>query len=88
MFRTEDVGSNKSCINVDRIAQDRWGPPLVDADWLFFCQAFYKSTEGTDWEDLYDHYREMSRAASVNESQKSESHLENQGSQGQRRGIL
>ena len=55
---------------------------------MFFCQAFYKSTEGTDWEDLYDHYREMSRAASVNESQKSESHLENQGSQGQRRGIL
>ena len=31
--RTEDVGSKKACINVDHIAEDRWGPSLVDADW-------------------------------------------------------
>ena len=32
-LRTEEVGALKACINVDHIAQDRWGPPVVDADW-------------------------------------------------------
>ena len=38
-LRTEEVRSQKSCINVDHIAQDGWGPLLVDADWHAFCQA-------------------------------------------------
>ena len=49
-LRTEEVGSKKSCINVDHIAQDRWGPPLVDADWHAFCQANFKGIEVRDWE--------------------------------------
>ena len=32
-LRAEEVGSQKACINVGHIAEDRWGPPLVDADW-------------------------------------------------------
>ena len=48
----EEVGTQKSCINVDHIAQERWGPPFVDADWHAFCQANYKGIEGKDWEDL------------------------------------
>ena len=39
----------KACINVDHIAEDRWGPPLVDPDWHAFCQAIYKGIEGRDW---------------------------------------
>ena len=35
-----EVGSQKSCINVDHTAEDRWRPPSVDADWHAFCQAF------------------------------------------------
>ena len=31
----------KACINVCQIAEDRRGPPLVDADWHAFCQAIY-----------------------------------------------
>ena len=31
-LRAEEVMTQKSCINVDHIAQERWGPPLVDAD--------------------------------------------------------
>ena len=54
-LRTEEVRSKKSCINVDHIAQDRWGPPLVDADWHAFWQAMYKVIEGSDWEEWYDH---------------------------------
>ena len=60
---TEEVGSKKSCINVDHIAQDRRGPPLVDADWHAFCQAIYKGIEGEYWEELYEHHKEMSKAA-------------------------
>ena len=38
-------------------------PLLVDADWQFFCQAMYKGIEGNEWRELYNHYREMSKAA-------------------------
>ena len=71
--RAEEVDSPKSCINVDHIAEDRWGPPLVDADLHAFCQAMYKGMEGSEWEDLYEHYKEMSKAAGArrpNESPK------------------
>ena len=48
----EEVGTQKSCINVDHIVKERWGPPLVDADWHAFCQAIYKDTHGVDWGDF------------------------------------
>ena len=32
-LRTEEVGSQKVCINVGHIAEDSCGPVLVDADW-------------------------------------------------------
>ena len=57
------MAAKKSCINVDHIAEDRWGPPLVDADWHVFRQAIYKGIGCRDWEELYEHYKEMSRAA-------------------------
>ena len=41
-LRAEEVESQKSCINVDHIAKERWGLPLVDAGWHAFCQAIYK----------------------------------------------
>ena len=47
-LRAEEVNTQKSCINVDHIAQDRWGPPLVDADWHAFCQAIHQGIEGKD----------------------------------------
>ena len=48
-LRAEAVGTKKSCINADHIAQERWGPPLVDAAWHAFCQAIYK---GIGWRRL------------------------------------
>ena len=39
------------------------GPPLVDADWHAFCHAMYQGIEGSEREELYFHYREMSKAA-------------------------
>ena len=64
-LRTEEVGSQKSCINVDYTAEDRCGPPSVDADWHAFCQAIYKGIKGRDWEQLYEHHKENSRAVGV-----------------------
>ena len=52
-------------INVDHIQPERWGPPLVDADWYAFCQALYKGIEGQDWEEMYDSYKVMSRGVGV-----------------------
>ena len=40
-----------------------WGPPLVYADWHALCQAIYAGIEGEEWEELYFHCREMSKAA-------------------------
>ena len=72
-LRAEEVGTQKSCTNVDHVAQENWRPPLVDADWHAFCQTIYKGIEREDWEDLYEHYKEMSKAAGVkkpNENQR------------------
>ena len=57
----------------------------MDADWHAFCQAIYKGIEGEEWEELYTHYRDMSKATGTkkpSESQKSESLWGNEGSQG------
>ena len=65
-LRTEEVGSKKACINVDRTAEDRRGPHFVDADWHAFCHAIFKGIEGSEWRELYDHnYKERSKAAGV-----------------------
>ena len=64
-LRTEEVGSKQACINVDHIAQDRWGPPSINTDWHAFCHAIYDGIDGKDWEELYEHRKEMSGAAGV-----------------------
>ena len=35
---------------------------MVDFDWRALCQALYKGIEGEDWGELFDAYKEMSRA--------------------------
>ena len=59
------MGTQKSCTNVDHIAQERWKRLLVDADCHACCQAIHKGTERETGEELYDHYEEMSKAAGV-----------------------
>ena len=41
-LRAEEVGIRKACIHVGHIAEDSWGPPLVDADWHACCQAIHR----------------------------------------------
>ena len=41
-LRAKVVGSQKSCISVEHIAEDRWAPPLVDADWHAFSKQSTK----------------------------------------------
>ena len=64
-LREDEVGTWKSCINVDHIAKERCCPPLVDADWHAFCQVLNESIQGEDWGELYDSDKEMNRAVGV-----------------------
>ena len=44
----------------------------MDADWHAFCQAIYKGIEGSEWEELYFHYRAMSKAAGARQPSESQ----------------
>ena len=59
----------KACIIVDHIDKIFGGPPLVDADWCAFCQAIYKGIEGSEWGELYHHYRDFCKAAGAKKNQ-------------------
>ena len=71
-LRAENVGTWKRCINVDHIKKDRWGHLLVDYDWYAFSQALSKGIEGEDWGDMYDAYKEMSRAVGLKKPQEAQ----------------
>ena len=45
------MNTSKAYIDVNHIKPERWGTPLVDADWNAFCQALYQGIEGKDWEE-------------------------------------
>ena len=44
----------------------------MDADWNTFCQAIYKGIEGSQWAELYHHYREMCEAAGAKKPSESQ----------------
>ena len=71
-LRAEEVEHLKSCINVDHIPEDRWGPTY--ADWHASGQVIYKGIYGSEWENCTIQFQEIrSNAARVkkpNESQK------------------
>ena len=71
-LRVEEVNTSKALINVNHIEPERWGPPLVDADWYGFCQALYKGIEGEDWEEMYDSHKAMSKALGVQKPQEAQ----------------
>ena len=71
-LRAEEEGTWKSCINVDNIAKERLGPPLVDADWHAFCHALYTGIEGEDWGQVFDSYKAMSRAVGIKKPQEAQ----------------
>ena len=62
------MNTSKALIDVKHIESERWGPPLVDADWYAFCQALHKGNEGKDWEEMYDSYKVTSKALGVKKS--------------------
>ena len=70
--RVEEVGTWKSYINVDHMEKERRCPHLVDCDWNAFRQAVYKGIEGEDWREMYEAYKEMSRAVVVKKPQETQ----------------
>ena len=61
-LRAQEVNISKALISVNHIEPERCAS-LFDADWYAFCQALCKCMEGEDWEEMYESYTEMSRAA-------------------------
>ena len=57
----------------------------MDADWHPFAQTVYKSTEGDEWQELYEHYKEIGRAAGAkkpSDHQKARALWETEGGKG------
>ena len=72
-LRADEVETLRAFINMDHLEFERWEPPLVDADCYGFSQATCKGIEGEEWEELYCHCRDMSKATGAkkpSESQK------------------
>ena len=57
---------------MNHIQEERWGHRLVDYDWYSFCQASYKDIEGEDWGEMFEAYKEVSRAVGVKKPQEAQ----------------
>ena len=68
-LRADEVGTLKAFNNITHIEFERWGPPVVHADWHAFCQAIYKGIEREEWEELHCHYRVLSEATGAKKVQ-------------------
>ena len=64
-LRADEAGTQRAFMNTKHYELERWGPPLVDANWHAFCQTIFKGIEGEEWEELSYHHRELSQAAGV-----------------------
>ena len=71
-LRAYEVGTQGAFIDTEHIECERWGPPLVDADWHAFCRATSKGIEGKEWEELYCHCRDMSGATGAKKPSQSQ----------------
>ena len=72
-MRADEVRTLKACINIDHIEDDRWGRRWLMRTGMLSANQIYKGTRGEKWEELYCHYREVSRATGAtkpSESQK------------------
>ena len=45
-LRADEVDTQRAFITTEHIEFERWGPPLIGADWHAFCQAIFKGIEG------------------------------------------
>ena len=71
-LKPEEVVTSKAFKDVKHIEPERWGPPLVDADWHAFCQALYKGIEGENRDDMYDTYKAMSKVLGLKKPQEAQ----------------
>ena len=57
-----EEGARRSFMEISKLEQQRWRPPLVDADWQNMCQAIYQGIEGPEWEAVYYHCKDLHQA--------------------------
>ena len=55
-------GVRRTFIDTSKVEEQRWGPPLVDADWHALCQAICEGIEGKEWEAMYPHFQDLHQA--------------------------
>ena len=46
-LRAHEEGVLRTCIDTSNVGDQRWGPPLVDAEWHAFCQAIFSRNRRT-----------------------------------------
>ena len=46
-LRAHEEGVLRTCIDTSNVGDQRWGPPLVDAEWHAFCQAIFPRNRRT-----------------------------------------
>ena len=70
-LRAEEVGTLKTYINVNHIEKERWCLPLGITT-AMTCQALFKGIEGEDWAEMYEAFKDMSRAVEVKKPKESQ----------------
>ena len=48
-LRRGEEGGLRTFIDTTNVGDNRWRPPLVDADWHAACQAIYEGSEREEW---------------------------------------
>ena len=59
--RPEGVGSRRTFVDTTHVEAERWGPPVVDADW-HACQAIYQGIEGQEPKTMYHYSKDLHHA--------------------------
>ena len=62
-LRTHEEGVVRTFIDTANVEDDRYEPPLVDADWHAFCQAMCQGIEGQELETMCFHCKNLHQAA-------------------------
>ena len=61
-LRAQEEGVLRTFIDTSNVGDQRWRPPLVDADWHALCQTIYQGVEGTELEAMCCHHKDLHQA--------------------------
>ena len=62
-LRAHEEGVLRTFIDPSNVEDQRWEPPLFDADWHAFCQTIFQGVDGAEWEAMYYHFKDLHQEA-------------------------